>query len=271
MRKLGIILVLVAPLAAFAQYIGNPAGKAIPRGAPDERYHDTCGFAGIDFGYGSFDVDGQYDVMTGDVPQTIHTTSELRESYVAASVGGNFFGFEIEGRLGGTWIDVQDEAFTADPVDDSDGMLVGMGTRYGFSPCDLLRLGVGGQIHYSYTEGDTLVSDGTDLWAEDVSLDLVRGQLFTGMSLDLEASRDLVFSPYVGAGLEFISGELNIDADPYGGDWFKQKVGKIKEEQIGFLFGGVDVHLAQHIRVGIEGRTDCDEGWFAQASIGFRF
>lgn len=270
MRKLVIVLAVVAPLAAFGQYIGNPAGKAIPLGAPDERHHRTCGFAGLDIGYGSFDVDGDYDVVTDGFPGALHSTSDFRETYAAAYVGGNLFGFELEGRLGGTWIDIEDDALTSDPLDDSGGVLIGMGARYGVSPCELLRLGVGGQLQYSYSEGDTLVSDGYGLWREDVSLDLLRGQIFTGLSLDLEASRDFVCSPYAGAGLEFIAGDLTID-DYDDWDWDEEEIGEIEEEHPGFLFGGVDLHLAQRIRVGVEGRTDCRGGWLAQASIGFRF
>jgi opacity protein-like surface antigen len=267
-----VVVVVLAPALAWAQYIGNPAGKAVPRGAPDERHHEVCGFAGFDFGYGSYDVEGDYDVVTGGNPERLHSVSQLKESYFAASIGGNFSGFEIEGRLGGAWIDIDDDQLTEDPLDDSGGVLAGMGARYGFSPCELLRLGLGGQFQYSYSEGDTMVSDGRYYWHEDTELDLFRGELFAGASLDLEASRDVTFSPYLGAGLEFISGELSVDVeDPYGWVWYEDDVGDIEEENVGFLFGGLDLHLGQRFRIGMEGRTDCEGGWLANMSFGVRF
>ncbi len=267
MKTLAILAVVVAPSVVCAQYIGNPCGKAVPRGAPGHRPPAVCGFAGLDIGFGSFDVDADYEVVSGGVARTLRETSELRETYFAFSGGGNIEGFELEGRLGGTWIELRDDAFTEDPFQDGGGVLVGFGLRYGFSPAEFLRLGLGGQMEYSYTEGDTRVSDGVSVWKEDIELDLFRGQLFTGASLDLEAGRDLVFSPYAGAGLEFLSGELALD------DWFSpfdDEVADIEEKRVGFIFGGLDMHIGRRARIGLEARTNFD-GWLAQVSFGIRF
>ncbi len=269
MKKLAVLAVLAAPAVVCGQYIGNPCGKAVPFGAPGLRAPLVCGFAGLDIGCGRFDVDSEYDVMSGGIPYDMHETSELRETYFALSAGCNLEGFEFEGQLGGTWIELREDAFTEDPFEDGGGMLVGFGARYGFSPCELLRLGLGGQLQYSYTEGETLVSDGLAVWDEDMALDLFRGQLFAGASLDLEAGRDLVLSPYAGAGLEFLSGELSLND---GHDWysFEDEVGDIEEDRVGFLFGGLDMHIGRRARIGLEGRTNFD-GWLAQLSFGVSF
>ena len=267
MKRLVILVAIAAPAAVCGQYIGNPCGKAVPRGAPSYRATGACGLAGFDLGLGRFKVDADYDVVSGGLFGTLRETSELRETYFAFSGGVNVEGFELEGRLGGTWIELREDLFTEDPFQDGAGVLVGLGLRYGFSPVEFLRLGLGGQFEYSYTEGDTRVSDGHSVWKEVMTLDLFRGQLFAGASLDLEAGRDLVFSPYAGGGLEFLKGELYLE-DWHR--WFDDEVADFDEKHVGFIFGGLDLHIGGRARIGLEARTNFD-GWLAQVSLGIRF
>jgi len=267
MKKLAIVVVIIAPSIACGQYIGNPCGKVVPRGAPSERFPDVAPFIGLDFGFGRFDVEADYWLKGAGLRLTEKETSVLREGYFAFSAGCNINGLELEGRLGGTRIELREDYF--DPYEDGDGILTGFGVRYGFSPAEFVRLGIGGQMQYSHTDGEAVFRDDGYVLIQDMVLDLLRGQIFTGASLDLDAGPDLVFSPYAGAGLEFLYGEVSED-EWFDWESFEEWGIDIEEKRVGFIFGGLDMHIGRRARIGLEARTNFD-GWLAQVSFGIRF
>jgi opacity protein-like surface antigen len=265
MRTALVLLSFVAPITAFAQYIGHPAGKAIPLGVMRSRFGIGSGYAGFEAGYTDLDLEADYEVTGG----FLRETSNLEESYFAVYGGGHTHGFELEARIGGAFQEIREHALTEDPYEDGGGVLVGGGARWGFSPASPFRLGLGGQFTYTYSEGDSYVSDGFTVFREDVELELWRGQLFAGCGVDLQAGREVTISPYLGAGLGFLDGELTIDSWD-GPFYYEEKVGDFDERNVGFVFGGIDIHAGRAFRVGVEGRGN-GSGWVVAATIGWRF
>jgi hypothetical protein len=262
-------LTVLIPLSASGQYIGNPGGKAIPLGAVPRGFRGAHGFAGIEGGYMDLDVDAEYRVQSGPVTGLLRETSNLEESFFAVVGGAHTHGFEFEARIGGSFQDLHEGSLTRDPYEDGGGILVGAGARWGFSPVRPLRFGVGGQFSYTYSEGDAVVSSGASVFRDDVLLELWRGQLFTGLGLDIPAGKEVTVSPYLGFALEFVDGQLEIE------QWdsffvYRERVGDFDEERIEVFFGGLDMHVTDEFRLGVEGRGNA-AGWGAMASVGWRF
>ena len=269
MRTTAFVAALGLSALCWGQYVGNPAGKACPLSLKAHKGRPTFGFFGIEGGRIDTDIEGSYDVITGTSPGFLKETSNFEESYFALYGGGHFKGFELEAKIGGSFQEIREGALSADPFEDGGGILIGAGARWGFAPVEGFRAGVGGQFSFVYAEGDALVSDGLALYREDIELELWRGELFTGVSLDLPVGPELVLSPYAGVGVQFLDGELTID-EP--GPWWylEDEVADLDEDRTEFFFGGVDLHAGRNFRVGVEGRGNAS-GWVVTVSVGWRF
>jgi opacity protein-like surface antigen len=259
----------VVPVLGFAQYIGNPAGKAIPLGVTQTAFALGTGYAALEGGYLTMDVEAAYDTTLG----VIEETSTLEEGYFAVVVGGNIEGLEIEAKIGGSFQELQEDWFDEDPFSDGGGIMTGMGARYGFSPFYPFRFGLGGQFQFVYSEGDSYVSSGTFVSHEEIELLVWRAQLFGGVSADLQLGNEVTLSPYIGAGGEFMDGDITLDryyGCPYGCYWDVEEIGDIDEDAIEIFFGGVDLHLSEEFFLGVEGRGN-NAGWVVGGHVGFRF
>ena len=117
---------------------------------------------------------------------------------------------------------------------------------------------------------DAIVSSGPTVFREDIELEYWRGQLFTGLGVDLQAGTDVTISPYVGAGLEFIDGELEIERWLSCCHVFRERVGDLDEDRIELFFGGIDIFVTEQVRLGIEGRGN-GAGWGVATSVSWRF
>jgi hypothetical protein len=270
MRNVLTAVLMVAPLGAFGQYIGNPGGKAFPLGAVGRGFRVAHGFAGIEGGYVDQDVDAQYNAVTNGVPRVVSTTSRLQESYFALFGGTHIEGFELDARIGGSFQTIKEQSFTEDPYDDGGGLLIGASGRWGFSPVKPLRLGLGGQFSYTYSEGDAVVSDGGGSYREDIQLDLFRGQLFTGLGLDLAVGKGVTLSPYGGVAAEFLDADLEIKHYTSSCCYWREEVGDLDEDRIELFFGGLDLFVTDQFRAGVEGRGN-GAGWGVTTSVSWRF
>ncbi len=269
MRNVFVTLLLMAPLSAVGQHIGNPGGKAFPLGVVGEGFRVAYGYAGIEGGYLRQRVDSRYDVVADGVPGVLRETSTLQESYFAIFGGTHVHGFEVEGRVGGSFQDLHEGDLTEAPYDDGGGVLLGLSGRWGFSPVEPVRLGIGGQFMYSYSEGDAVVVDGDAAFREDIELELFRGQLFTGFGVDISVDADVTISPYVGVAADFIDGELNVEQS-YSCCYWREEVGDFDEDRVELFFGGVDVFVTELFRAGVEGRGNA-AGWGVTTSLSWRF
>lgn len=258
--------VALLPVTTLGQYVGNPAGKARPLGAVHGFYHDSRGFAGIEGGYTNLDVDAKYNT-TSDILREVST---FRESYFALYGGGNVHGFEVEAKIGGAFQDVEEKALTEHPFEDGGGVLVGAGARWGVSPVEFLRFGLGGQFLFTYNDGEAIVSDGFTVSLEDVDMEVYRGDLFTGLGLDLPLGADVTLSPYGGIGAQFIDGEISIESWSTCCWTYRERLGDFDEERIEFFFGGLDIHVRDEFRISVEGRGN-GAGWAVTASVGWSF
>ncbi len=276
MRTLALIALLVffllfVPATASAQYIGNPTGKTVPFGVEKNMFDKEAGFLEFDLGFSSQELDAEYEVTDGEGGTTLlDETSRLNQGSFVVAGGGHLNGFEIEGKLGFIGQKLEEDRLDKDPLDDAYGILLGTSARWGFSPVRHLRLGLGGQLAFTWSQGDAYVSDSEGLWKEDVELSLFTGQLFTGASLDFQLSNSVVISPYLGAGLEFVAGELEYDTWDCCCCVYERDLADFDEEDIGMVFGGFDLHLSRQYRVSVEARGKESSGAVV-VSMGFRF
>lgn len=268
MRAYAVTAGMLVWSLCLGQYVGNPTGKARPLSL--EAGEEGGGFFGVEGGYTRTDVDADYDVVSGGSLVLLQATSLMRESYFALYGGGYWRGFELEAKLGGSFQEIHEGALSADPFEDGGGILFGMGARWGYAPVEEFRVGFGGQFSYVFSEGDALVSTGSDLFREDIELELWRGEIFGGASLDLPVGPDVVLSPYAGVGAQFLDGEISIDKwDPYL--WvLEEDLGDLEQDRYEFFFGGIDLHVRDEFRIGVEGRGN-EAGWAVTASVGWRF
>ena len=250
MRKLFLILSLCVPLVASAQYVGNPAGKTEPLGITQPQILFVRGMGGVEGGYHELDVKTRYDVKGGN----IYEKSRLQEGYVAVTGSGHALGAELEAKVGITFPELKESAFAGDPFADGTGIIAGLGARWGFPIFSPVRLGLGGQFTYSDSSGNSgvpLESGGSS--TESSNLTMWRGDLFTGLGVDLPFGRWSTIAPYLGAGIQLIDGKLKIKN--WQSDYvFNERMGTIKQDRLEFFFGGVDLFLGDNIRLGIEGR-----------------
>lgn len=269
MRISMMLTACLLPVLAMGQYIGNPAGKAVPLSLQYQPLNRPAPFASLDFGVDSFSLDAEYNVDSGATPYVLTEKSRLNQVSAAFSMGANIYGFEFDAKIGGFGQEIEEESLSADPLDDAGGALFGFGARWGFSPVKHLRLGLGGQFTYSWSKGDTYVRDGSNVWREEVEMDLYNTQLFTGASLDLVLGNACLLSPYVGLGLEFIRGDLSYHSWDWHG-WEADRLADFDEDHVGFVFGGLDFHFDRRYKVGLEvrGKHSAASGF---VSFGIKF
>lgn len=260
MKRELIAIVILTPLPALGQYIGNPTGKikSLNLWADPFVERNVFGHAGFEGGFISdWDFDFRDDVFGGTID------GQLDEPYGMFTGGAHLWGFEIEGKLGGIGQDVElDDDFPGGPsiFDDfgSAGFFTAASARFGVSPVYPLRLGGGAQIAYSFAVDD--IDFG--FVEEDLELDLFRAQVFGGIGVDLRASDDVLFAPYAGIGGAFLDGELHVD---------HHDIGELSEDDALFFFGGCDLHLFRHLRLGVEGQVNNGPGWSVAASVSVYF
>ena len=265
MKKLLPVLLLFVPLTVCGQYIGHPAGKNEPRGVtkPDVLY--VRGMGGVEAGYNEVKTKTRYDTGAG----VEESSSTLRDLYFALYGGGHALGAELEAKIGATFQDVRDTSLAEDPFENGVGVIVGGSARWGFQLFDRARLGLGGQLLYSQSDGESIVTLEGTRSLERVTSKLWRGEIFVGGGLDFPLGSTGTLSPYLGAGINLMDGKLTYrDHEPtYPGP---ERFGTIKQDHLEFFFGGVDFFVMDQVRLSFEGRGNAS-GFGAFCNLGWSF